>query len=146
MDARHDRPARLAAELSRLGLETEAANELSSLATVRSPLTRRVGVPGLVRWLRRAGLAPREAQEGAAVLVALDGLDAGKPFVQVVRELRHSGLGPAEAECAALEASGIQRSAPLPEGGDDIPAALLVAALGTTAALAVIFLYLLSTI
>ncbi|MDJ0788210.1 MAG: hypothetical protein QNK05_15485 [Myxococcota bacterium] len=140
--AHHDRTARLTSELSELGLSAEDAERLSSLVTVQFPLARRVGVRGIERWLRGAGVPGDEAREGAAVLFALDALDMGAPFDRVVRDLGLAGYERARAQGAAFEAARIQRSSPRPPREAEIPASLIVCALASTAALAVVFIHL----
>jgi CheY-like chemotaxis protein len=140
-----DRSTRLAAELSELGLNTEDAKRLSSLATVQFPLARRVGVRTVERWLRSAGVPAEEAADGAAVLFALDALDMGRPFDRVVRDLGVAGMDPARAQGAAFEAARIQRGSPRPSRENEIPASLIVCALASTLALAVVFIHLLMT-
>ncbi len=139
------RPHCLATELRRLGLPTESALAVAARLTRSHPLARRVGVLGIARWLRHAGLSPEVADEEAAVLFALDALDIGRSFNQVVRELGLAGVPPQRAHGAAYEAARIHRSAPLPEEDDLLPAPMMVGAIATTVALAMIALHVVLT-
>jgi hypothetical protein len=124
------RTARLRVELVELGLDAELAGRLSTLSVRRHPLGLRLGLRGVARFLRRSGVTETAADDAAALLHALDGLDLGWRFGDVIEALVSAGAPPPAARGAAFAAARIQRAAPVAFRDPGVGAALLGAALG----------------
>jgi hypothetical protein len=143
METRLSRNEWIAGEICSLGVPSEIAERISQRLVVQHPLARRVGVPGIARWLRRAGAADERAQECAAVLFALDAIDLHRAFPQVVRELCLAGLAPHEAQGAAFEAARIHRSTVISSEEPELPIGMIAAGIASITALFGVFLFLL---
>jgi hypothetical protein len=124
------RAARLRAELVELGIDAELAARLSTLSVRRHPLGLRLGLRGAARFLRRSGVGESAADDVAALLHALDGLDLGWRFDDVIEALVLAGATPPAARGAAFAAARIQRAAPVAFHDPGVGVALVGAALG----------------
>ncbi len=96
--------------LAGAGMPRESASSLSSLLVLRHPLTHRIGVRALARRLGAEGLRPDAADDAAALLFALEGLEMRHAFGRVLADLRAAGYPQAAALAAGLEAARLHRS------------------------------------
>jgi hypothetical protein len=110
----------VADELTRQGAEEASAAELAREVIGRYPLVGRLGLAGVVREARRAGLDDSTAEESAIWLAAWEALRRGVTFSSALEQLEVMCSDRQRARAALLDAARFLRQSS-PHPGADAP-------------------------